>query len=169
MTEFEKNKYDQQSGRNMIEMLAVIVLVGMLTIGGLAGIRQGWFLWQHRVVFEQTEELADQVIGLTRWQRYVGPGFDVQTMACENEVFPSDCNDEGVYENQFGGQTRLSFRANGQLAIEWTQMPPEVCEWLICDARWVQVTPEKSCDELESACAEDIPVVFLTRETSFDE
>ena len=133
-----------QKGRSMIEMLSVLVIITILTIGAMAG-------WRHTrqkmYVTETQNEIAlieQDISNLFNWSR----GYPNSTPAnfmktlCAEDVFPSGCTvtneayhplDKGLPDAK--GLYNVEF-VNGDLRIWLYHLPSEdICNELLTSAK----------------------------------
>ncbi len=143
-----------ESGRSLIEMLVVVMMIALISGGAIAGIGQGWRAWQQQGIYDETQALAREALDLVAWQRNV-IGVDIQLLGCDNKLRGEKCAVEGTngyWKNGFDGETHISFNGDGQLEVRQTNIPESVCEWLLCDAEWVEIFPEVSCESASTYC-----------------
>lgn len=93
-----------QSGRSMIEMLAVIAIMGIIVVSATIGINQGMVKYNSSKLHTDMQSIADDVYNLYNWSRGY-PGSIMETPdLCDEDVFPDGCNAEGTTANNpFGG------------------------------------------------------------------
>ncbi len=154
MTKFFKS----ESGRSLIEMLVVIMVIMLISTGAMMGINQGWTLWQQRGIQDDTEGLTQEVFDLTAWQRHVNSETQLQKIGCENRLRGEKCAVEGeggYWKNRFDGETKIAFKDDGRLEIIHTNVPFKICKWLLCDAEWVNIFPGTGCAQAEDYCLEN--------------
>ncbi len=136
MKEFEiKN----ESGRSMIEMLGVLAIIGVLSVGGIAGYSKAMMKYRINKTIEQITLIAGNVRTFFAPQRnYIG--FDNQEhkqIIKKARLVPDEMwNDEIIY-NIFGGavtfdwQNRadntLDAEDNKAFSMEFSDIPEEAC------------------------------------------
>lgn len=93
-----------QSGRSMIEMLAVIAIMGIIVVSATIGINQGMVKYNSSKLHTDMQSIADDVYNLYNWSRgYPGKDSFMGTAdLCGEDVFPDGCN-RGTANNPFGG------------------------------------------------------------------
>ena len=89
-----------QKGRSMIEMLGVLIIITVLTIGAMSG-------WKHTrqkmKVAETQNEIAlieQDISNLFTWARGYPDAVSMETL-CNEEVFPSGCSSNNVAYHPF--------------------------------------------------------------------
>ena len=88
-----------QKGRSMIEMLGVLIIITVLTIGAMTG-------WQHTrqkmKIAETQNEIAlieQDISNLFAWARRYPEAVSMETL-CKEEVFPSGCSPSNCVEEE---------------------------------------------------------------------
>ena len=93
-----------QSGRSMIEMLAVIAIMGIIVVSATIGINQGMVKYNSSKLHTDMQSIADDVYNLYNWTRGYQGGIMGPAGLCREDVFPDGCNAEGTTANNpFGG------------------------------------------------------------------
>lgn len=93
-----------QSGRSMIEMLAVIAIMGIIVVSATIGINQGMVKYNSSKLHTDMQSIADDVYNLYNWSRgYPNEGIMDTDGLCGEDVFPDGCNDDDIANNPFGG------------------------------------------------------------------
>ena len=90
-----------QSGRSMIEMLAVIAIMGIIVVSATIGINQGMVKYNSSKLHTDMQSIADDVYNLYNWSRGY-QGIMGTAGLCAEDVFPDGCNG-GTANNPFGG------------------------------------------------------------------
>ena len=126
-----------QSGRSMIEMLAVIAIMGIIVVSATIGINQGMVKYNSSKLHTDMQSIADDVYNLYNWSRGY-PGSIMETPGlCDEDVFPDGCNDEGTPNNPFGGTYEVVTADCPDddtltcLKITATDVPAEECALLV--------------------------------------
>ena len=92
-----------QTGRSMVELLGVIAIISMLTVGALTG----WPQMRRSMNVSKTQNeialIAQEINNITYWFRTYPTGFMDMAVLCENDVFPRKCDGSNKTENPFGG------------------------------------------------------------------
>ena len=155
-----------QKGRSMVEMLAVIMIIGVLTVGALAGFTQAMQKFNVGKMHNDIQSISSEVVNLFAWQRsYPNDDTFFQTEICNsvNNIFPDGCNNDGKGINPFGGiYTVTPNPTNQTLTISATGLPEEACEDLTIQ-EWAYVvgtptcciTTDSHCSSTSSACTDD--------------
>ena len=136
-----------QSGRSMIEMLAVLMIIGVLTIGALAGLTQVTRKFNTSKIHNDIHSISAEVVSLYAWQRGYpdssASGF--QNDLCREGIFPDGCDATATAYNPFGGKYTVTTDANNQtLTVKADGLPETVCEDLTIQ-EWSYVVGEPSC------------------------
>jgi len=118
-----------ESGRSMIEMLGVLAIIGVLSIGGIAGYSKA--MGKHRV--NKSIDQITQIVSATRSLFYGRKSYaELSDDLIERaHLFPGELGD-GNLTNPFGGSVSLEPTArdgkdNKAFALEYTSIPEESC------------------------------------------
>lgn len=108
-----------QQGRSMIEMLGVLAIVGVLSVGGIAGYSKAMNKFKTNKVIDQINMISTNVRTLYSSQRtYKGlnNALAVKTGVVPAEMYEADgSNDVSEITNAFGGSVTIEAAAhNGQ-------------------------------------------------------
>lgn len=119
-----------ESGRSMIEMLGVLAIIGVLSIGGIAGYSKA--MGKHRV--NKTIDQITQIVSSTRSLFYGHKSYAALNadLVKKGHLFPDELG-TGTGTNPFGGDVTISSTGskNKAFSIEYTQIPEEACIDLI--------------------------------------
>ena len=141
-----------QKGRSMIEMIAVLAIIGIVTVGAIAGINQGLVKYRTSKTYAEVKAIAQGFREMYSYRRWYPTGLLTKNTtemrnACKSDVFPSGCDDDlSNAFNPFGGfytvQSSL-YGDDGRVYNCYT-------EGQECSILQVFVTqiPEDACDEL---------------------
>ena len=141
-----------QSGRSMIEMLGVLAIIGVLSVGGIAGYSKAMMKYRINKTIEQMTLIAGNV------RAFWGPQKNYEDLQCEQNCISDGCNgykescnvakkakifpDEMLtitdgkitnIENAFGGHVSIDYYGKSALNdkrafyIEYTNIPQEAC------------------------------------------
>lgn len=127
-----------QSGRSMIEMLAVIAIMGIIVVSATIGINQGMVKYNSSKLHTDMQSIADDVYNLYNWSRgYPDEDRFMGTAGlCVEDVFPDGCNG-GTANNPFGGTYTVATAPcpddNALTCLEITadNVPAEECALLV--------------------------------------
>lgn len=92
-----------QTGRSMVELLGVIAIISMLTVGALTGFPQMRRSMNVSKTQNEIALIAQDLNNMTYWFRTYPTGFVDMDVLCENDIFPRKC-EGGVAKNPFNGQ-----------------------------------------------------------------
>ena len=136
-----------QTGRSMIEMLAVLMIMGILTIGVMAGFNQMLDKYNAGKMHTDMMSISSEVVNLYSWQRSY-PAINMEEL-CENDIFPDGCTDDSKAINPFDGEYILSTSAENQtLTIQATGVDSEACKDL-CLREWDNIYTAPNCNDCE--------------------
>ena len=129
-----------QIGRTMMEMLAVLAVIGVLTVGAIAGLNQAMEKFRVSKTHDDILSISQAVADLYAWSRRYPPTANDSSLAsaemdkmCKNEVFPDGCI-SGVAKNIYGGQyIVVTDSLNSIIKITVTGLPTEACNALASD------------------------------------
>ena len=124
-----------QFGRTMVEMLAVLAIIGVLTVGAIAGLSQAIDKYRIGKMHDDILSIDSGIVDLYSWQRrYPDSNADsFMPTLCKNNVFPDGCVDN-VPKNLFGGNYVITIpNTRDRVVIEVTGIPGDICKALISD------------------------------------
>jgi Tfp pilus assembly protein PilE len=129
-------KFNEQ-GRSMIEMLGVLAIVGVLSVGGIAGYSKAMAKFNTNKAIDQVNMIATNVRTMFASQRgYEGLSVDI---AIKANLIPSELYDAkstgaysgGAISNPFGGTTFVSAAKNStdndSFVIAMDKIPQAAC------------------------------------------
>ena len=105
---------ENQSGRSMMEMLGVIAIIGILTVGGIAGYSKAMSMWRVSKSADQITYILGHLRMLYRGQKGYN-GLDSATsyhIIDKTKSFPPEMGSDGTYRNPFGGL--VSVKSSGK-------------------------------------------------------
>ncbi len=133
-----------ESGRSLIEMLAVISIISIITVGAVNGLGYANRLFRATEIQNDVEALASGVIDLYSWQRDYN-NLNMTTI-CDNDILMRDC-----VNNAFpapGADTIIVQKTGGgdSFEIVVTGLPRLTCNALK-DKKWIYVqAPTEACN-----------------------
>lgn len=97
-----------QSGRSMIEMLGVLAIVGILTVGGFS-------LVSKMTTSNQTNSVMDEISGLASRVKHVARDLDSIDVAsvCKAKAYPDTLECDGCSCSSFGGSADVEYSVAG--------------------------------------------------------
>ena len=121
---------NNELGRSMIEMLGVLAIVGVLSVGGVAGYSKAMTKFKLNKTIEQISTIIANVENLFAHQRnYRGLDLDVAVNA---KIIPDEMiTDDGVV-NSFGGSvsifaSKTDDDENGAYVVAFSGIPASEC------------------------------------------
>jgi Tfp pilus assembly protein PilE len=124
---------NNEQGRSMIEMLGVLAIVGVLSVGGIAGYSKAMNKFKTNKMIDQVNMVATNIRTLYSSQRtYNGLNNDVakKTGSVPAEMYTS--LSDGAITNAFGGKMYVgpatqSGTSNDSFIITITEIPQAAC------------------------------------------
>ena len=120
-----------ETGRSMIEMLGVLAIIGILSVGGIAGYSKAMAKFRVNKTITQIQHIATNTRILFASHRTYK---DLSTTVIDNaKLIPDDMKDGSNYVNAFGGNITLAkadrFAASDDKAflITYPSIPQEAC------------------------------------------
>ena len=109
---------ENQSGRSMIEMLGVIAIIGVLTVGGIAGYSKAMEKWRINKTANQISYIVAHLRSLYRAQMdYRGLDSETSpTIIDKTASFPAEMGSNGDYRSPFSG--KVTVKASGKDTFE---------------------------------------------------
>lgn len=103
-----------ESGRSMMEMLGVIAIIGILTVGGIAGYSKAMEKWRINKTANQISYIVGHLRSLYRGQMdYRGlDSTNSYAVIDKTAAFPQEMGKEGTYRNPLGGT--VTAKASGK-------------------------------------------------------
>ncbi len=138
---------NMQSGRSMIEMLGVLAIIGVLSVGGIAGYSKAMMKFKVNKTVDQVTQIATNIRTLFGGQRDYSKLTDqviVKGLLMPDEMMTAstssvDANTKGtyaapLYENAWGmpvlvtgSQPKVKAGDNKSFIITYTDVPIEAC------------------------------------------
>ena len=139
-----------ESGRSMIEMLAVLSIMGVIMYGAIAGINFGIDMYKINATYNEVEELAQSIVDLYSWNKQTPySNLNIKTV-CDNDAYPTCSNDNQTMTNQWGGRVIVGKRDDGNsFAIVYNSVPSIACERLRTEPGFQNICVDKttSCNQ----------------------
>lgn len=127
-----------ENGRSMIEMLGVLAIIGVLSVGGIAGYSKAMSKYRTNKTIEQITQISNGIRTLYSSQRnYSGVAANVLRKA---KILPEsafESSTSGHVTNPFGGDLYVGPRGkyqngdNKAFYIEITSVPDDACVELL--------------------------------------
>ena len=122
------NTHTNESGRSMIEMLGVLAIIGVLSVGGIAGYSQAMSKFKVSKTTDQVQTMVTNIRTLFAGQRsYAGlTGENAYTMG----ILTDETWDGAKATNAYGGEIILStFTGDNPhyFAITYNDLPQDAC------------------------------------------
>ena len=109
---------EDQSGRSMIEMLGVIAIIGVLTVGSIAGYSKAMEKWRINKTANQISYIVAHLRSLYRAQMDYR-GLDSESSPAiidKTSAFPAEMGSNGDYRGPFSG--KVTVKASGKDSFE---------------------------------------------------
>ena len=116
----------EQSGRSMVEMLGVLAIIGVLSVGGISGYSKAMAKYRANKTLDQISLLITNIRTLYANQyNYTGLG----NAALENfELVSADMKSGTDYINPFGGKIKIeATNGNANFAVTYTGLDKQAC------------------------------------------
>ena len=166
-----KNIHSQETGRSMVEMLGVLAIIGVLSVGGIAGYSQAMSKFKVTKTTDQIQTMVTNIRTLFSTQRtYAGVATN-STMYATGVFTDEICSDGATCANPtnpFGGKIQLSTTkvgvADKGFAVAYSGLPADACvrlamqDWGDASSGLMCVHVNKTAavisasDDLASAC-----------------
>ena len=149
---------NQESGRTMMEMIGVIAIIGVLTIGAISTVNYGLEAFRVSSAHTLVETTANNVSDLYSWKRSFPTQAQAQEMRntiCQNKVFDEECISEETNKATVATawgylQVEPDDRSNPEFPgfkITLTNVPYMACNQLL-GMKWTNVILDtSSCNE----------------------
>ena len=124
---FNINKNSNQYGRSMIEMLGVLAIVGVLSVGGIAGYSKAMTKFKINKTIDEVSHIVANIRTLYSQQTtYAGLWSSYQDDDLIKTIIPDSINPNGMY-NAFNGTVGIHSSNHETFAIRYTNLPKEAC------------------------------------------
>ena len=134
------NQKNMQSGRSMIEMLGVLAIIGVLSVGGIAGYSKAMMKYKINKTVEQIMHISTSVRTLYGSQKtYTGLDTDVlkRGRLIPEEMWVTTTSGTtstttfqstwGTTVNVVGDQDRYAEKDKGAFEVQYRNIPAEAC------------------------------------------
>ncbi len=123
-----KINHTQESGRSMVEMLGVLAIVGVLSVGGIAGYSQAMSKFKVTKAMDQVQTIITNMRTLYASSRT----YSALTASAANSVgiltSETYTGSGSVGINPFGGEIKFGVgTGNRTFTVEYTKLTPEAC------------------------------------------
>ena len=144
------NKHENQNGRSMIEMLGVLAIIGVLSVGGIAGYSKAMMKYRVNKTIDQISMISTNIRTL------FGPqgtytGADSLTVLDKAKVIPDEMVTRNAQKaatgltNAFGGTLTVAVPSTDTFTLTMTNIPDDACITLLTQ-NWGDDTPIKVSD-----------------------
>ena len=122
-------------GRSMIEMLGVLAIIGVLSVGGIAGYSKAMIKWKTNKTIEQTANIINNFTTLLLNQKQLRGTSDEHPDEIYNDIelfktlgiIDEEMLVDGELKNPFGGDFLLYVMDNDDVLIGIYEVPREAC------------------------------------------
>ncbi len=124
---------ENESGRSLIEMLAVISVISMITVGSISAMNYGLQAYRANASYDLVESTAQRVSDLYSWMKgYPNDSASMKNLICNNDIFDSDCigNESVATAAAPWGQIKIEAGDETAFRITLTDVPQRGCEQL---------------------------------------
>ncbi len=126
-------KHTHEAGRSMIEMLGVLAIIGVLSVGGIAGYSQAMSKYKVTKTTDQIQTMVTNIRTLFAGQRTY-TGLETPKTAYTMGIFTDETYDStnSVGSNAYGGAITLTTADNAhQFVITYENIPNDACVRMI--------------------------------------
>ena len=119
-----KFNHTQESGRSMVEMLGVLAIVGVLSVGGIAGYSQAMAKFKVTKAMDQVQTIITNMRTLyasSRTYSQVTPATAYTVGILTDETYTGS---KGI--NPFGGEINFA-NTTRTFSVTYTNLTPEAC------------------------------------------
>lgn len=123
-----------ESGRSMIEMLGVLAIIGVLSVGGIAGYSKAMSKYRVNKTVDQISHIAANTrILFSSQKNYSDLGINNGDVIDKAKLVPQEMGSDGNYSNPFSGDVTIQpaarFASNDDKAFMLTYegIPEEAC------------------------------------------
>ena len=180
-----KNIHTQESGRSMIEMLGVLAIIGVLSVGGIAGYSQAMSRFKVTKTTDQIQQMVTNIRTLFGSQRTYQGISNYSTMYSVGVLTEDNCPDTTATGscsnpiNPYGGKITLGAvkddhaRANRGFYIAYDSLPSDACvrlsiqDWGDSSSGLVAVKASSTAsapgDQVPTTSSTSAPTIALSR------
>lgn len=122
-----KNVYkSEQTGRSMVEMLGVLAIIGVLSVGGIAGYSQAMSKFKVSKTMDQIQTIITNIRTIFASQRSYGTLTTAQAYSLGILTDETYADAKGV--NPYGGEIKIGTGTNNRsFTIEYASLPADAC------------------------------------------
>ena len=123
-----KNIHSQETGRSMVEMLGVLAIIGVLSVGGIAGYSQAMSKFKVTKAMDQVQNIIQNIRTLYASQRTYSPlkGASAYSIGILTDESYNSSSSAGL--NPFGGAVKFGAAADGRsFFVSYEGLTVEAC------------------------------------------
>lgn len=121
-----KIKATQESGRSMVEMLGVLAIIGVLSVGGIAGYSQAMGKFKVSKTMDQIQTMITNIRTLYASQRNYGSLATAQ--AYQLGILTDETYDGSNGVNPYGGKITIgTANSSRTFTIKYESLPSDAC------------------------------------------
>ena len=145
---------ENESGRSLIEMLAVISVISMITVGSISAMNYGLQAYRANASYDLVESTAQRVSDLYSWMKgYPTDSEKMKNLICDNDIFDNGCIDGAVATAAAPwGQIKIEAGDETVFRITLTDVPQRGCDQLK-QMGWRYVQPADGSSWSNYRCA----------------
>ncbi len=149
-------KHTSESGRSLLEMLGVIGIISVLTLGAITSAGFAGRFFRATKLHIEVEEIAANILDLYSWSRNFGSAGDFTSTLCSNDVFPEPC-ESGAGVSPWKGAVTAASTGDG-FTITYKDVDKFFCQQIASNYDKYQTVKPNFRDK--SACGEKQDIVF---------
>jgi type II secretory pathway pseudopilin PulG len=116
-----------QGGRSMIEMLGVLAIIGVLSVGGIAGYSKAMTKFKINKTIDLVSQIAANTRTLFASQEYdFSCRWDSTSLCQKAKIVPDDAIQNGYIKNPFGGTVWIAGGID-DFTVELYDIPEDAC------------------------------------------
>ena len=120
-----------QTGRSMIEMLGVLAIIGVLSVGGIAGYSKAMMKYRTNKTIEQVTMIATNIRTLFANQNNFDDlgdlGITNINLITKAKIVPEEMITKDGLKNAFGGDVFIFSAGSGDVFVIGMTIPQEAC------------------------------------------